>query len=206
MSTPLRLALLGDSIAYGMGATSPEERLSARLVDGLAGHGVDATARVLAVPGARSAQLAGQVENAVTWGADVALIVIGANDLTHQEPPAVATAALGAAVRGLRRAGAQVVVAPAPDLSSVPWVPAALRDLVRTASDRFRTAQVAVAVQHGAHVADQDGTTSRAFAQDPALFSADRFHPSGSGYAVIAAALLPTVLEAVQSHRRAAPR
>jgi lysophospholipase L1-like esterase len=199
MSAPLRLALLGDSIAYGMGATTPEQRLAARLADGLGRHGVDATVRVVAVPGARSAALSSQVDAAVTRGVDVALIVIGANDLTHQEPLGAATSALGDAVQRLRRAGAEVVVAPAPDLSSVPWVPAALRDVVRTASDRFRQAQVAVAVAQGARVADQDGTTARAFAENPSLFSADRFHPSGAGYAVIAAALLPTVLEACRA-------
>ncbi len=31
------------------------------------------------------------------------------------------------------------------------------------------------------------------FAADPALFSADRFHPSAAGYAVIADALAPHV-------------
>lgn len=32
---------------------------------------------------------------------------------------------------------------------------------------------------------------SAAFSADPSLFSADRFHPSGAGHAVIAAALAP---------------
>jgi lysophospholipase L1-like esterase len=37
-----------------------------------------------------------------------------------------------------------------------------------------------------------------AFAADPAMFAADRFHPSSAGYARIAAALAPTVLAAAR--------
>jgi lysophospholipase L1-like esterase len=48
----------------------------------------------------------------------------------------------------------------------------------------------------GGRVADGDGATARAFAADHRLFSADRFHPSSAGYAVIASALLPQVLAA----------
>jgi lysophospholipase L1-like esterase len=55
-------------------------------------------------------------------------------------------------------------------------------------------------------VADAEGTTSAAFARDPALFSADRFHPSGAGYALIAAALAPVVVEAAREAARQAGR
>lgn len=196
MTGLLRLAVLGDSIAWGQGAARAQDRLAARLADGLAAAGHPATTEVLAVPGARSTGLATQVDRAVAWRPDVAVVVIGANDLTHRTPTDVAVAALADAVRRLRAAGSEVVVAPAPDLSSVPHVPAALRALVRVASEELRRRQADVAAAHGAVVADLDGRTSRAFAEDGALFSADRFHPSSAGYAVIAAALLPPVLEA----------
>jgi lysophospholipase L1-like esterase len=51
----------------------------------------------------------------------------------------------------------------------------------------------------GGRVADSDQRASRAFAVDTSLFSADRFHLSSAGYAVIADSLLPTVLEAVRA-------
>jgi lysophospholipase L1-like esterase len=99
-------------------------------------------------------------------------------------------------VRRLRQAGVEVVVAPAPDLSAVPHVPVGMRPLVRAASDDLRQRQAAASRRLGARVADADGATSNAFRQDAALFSADRFHPSSAGYAVIARALLPEVLAA----------
>jgi lysophospholipase L1-like esterase len=131
-------------------------------------------------------------------------VVIGANDLTHLVPATRATAALRDAVGRLRDAGSEVVVAPAPDLSMVPHVPPAMRPLVRAASEELRRQQVAVATALGAEVADLDGGTARAFEDDPRLFSADRFHPSSAGYAVIAEALLPAVLRAFA--RSARPR
>lgn len=201
-----RLALLGDSIAWGQGASRERDRLATRLAEGLGARGFDTEARVFAVPGARSSALAAQVGSALAWGAALSVVVIGANDLTHLEPVESAAQALGRAVRRLRLAGTEVVVAPAPDLSAVPHVPASLREVVRAAGERLRHRQVAVVLAEGGRVADPDQRASRAFAQDPSLFSADRFHPSSAGYAVIADSLLPTLVEAARHLESAARR
>jgi lysophospholipase L1-like esterase len=192
MST-LRLAVLGDSIAYGTGAARVADTLGPRLVAALDAAGVRVEHRVFAVPGAVSADLAAQVERAQAWRPELVVVVIGANDLTRLVPPERAAAALGAAVKTLRAAGAQVVLAPAPDLSIVPHVPPFLREVVRAGSVVMRSAQVRAVRAEGGLVADADGATSAAFVADPRLFSADRFHPSSAGYAVIAGALAPVV-------------
>jgi hypothetical protein len=98
----------------------------------------------------------------------------------------------------MRTAGAEVVVAPAPDMSVVPHVPPALRVLVRSASAQLREAQARVTLAAGGRVADSEGAISAAFAADPSLFCHDRFHPSSAGYAVIALELAP-VLRAAAS-------
>jgi lysophospholipase L1-like esterase len=193
----IRLAVLGDSIAWGQGASRPSERLTPRLVEGLTHAGFEVEAEVLAVPGARSASLARQVRAALAWQPTLAVVVIGANDLTHRVPAEAAAQDLGEAVRRLVEAGARVVVAPAPDLSSVPHVPVELRPAVRAASDQLRKRQVAAVLEAGGSAADP-ALTSRAFADDLSLFSADRFHPSSAGYAVIAESLLPALLEAAR--------
>jgi lysophospholipase L1-like esterase len=194
----IRLAVLGDSIAWGQGATRERDRLSPRLVDGLATRGYDAEARVFAIPGATSSGLVSQVDRALSWRPDLAVVVIGANDLTHLLPVEVAAQALGDAVRRLRAAGIEVVVAPAPDLSAVPHVPVFLRETVRAAGDLLRERQMSAVLAEGGRIADPDQRASRAFATDPSLFSTDRFHPSSAGYAVIADSLLPAVVEASQ--------
>jgi lysophospholipase L1-like esterase len=194
-----RFALLGDSIAWGQGAARAEDTLAGRLRLALAQHGFDTETRVAAVPGSRSRGLDAQVSAVLPWPPHVALVVIGANDLTHLVPPAAAAADLGRALARLRARDVQVVVAPAPDLGSVPHVPTALRAVVSQASAELRRLQAEQVRAHGGWLADDDHATSRAFAADRSLFSADRFHPSSTGYAAIAAALLPTVLEAVRA-------
>jgi lysophospholipase L1-like esterase len=193
----IKLAILGDSIAYGQGAADPADTVGPRLAAELTAAGSRTELRVFAVPGAQSEALAFQVGRATTWGAGLAVIIIGANDLTHFVPPDRAAAQLGAAVRSLRTSGAAVVVAPAPDLSAVPWVPPQMRALVRAGSARLRQAQTTAALAEGARIAAVDGEVTAAFATDTALFSADRFHPSSAGYALIARAIAPAVLAAV---------
>jgi lysophospholipase L1-like esterase len=189
----LRFLVLGDSLAFGTGAATLQDTLGARLARSLQQAGHDVDLQVVAVPGATSLDLAAQVRR-VTAPVDVALLVVGANDLTHQVPPVQAAAALGSAVRDVRAAGATVLVVPTPDLSSVALVPPAFRAVVAGICDQLRARQTVAAERVGALVAPVAPELSRRFAADPSLFSADRFHPSSAGYALIAEALAPHLL------------
>jgi lysophospholipase L1-like esterase len=192
----LSFAVLGDSIAFGQGASRASDTVGARLAAGLAAGDIATDVRVFAVSGARSEALGRQTQLATAWRPDLALIIIGANDLTHFVPPQQAGAYLAEAVRSLRVAGAEVVVAPAPDLSVVPWVPPQMRMAVRAGSKLLQDEQSRVALAEGARVAAIGVGPAAGFQVDPGLFSADRFHPSSAGYAVIAESLAPTVREA----------
>ena len=194
-----RFLVLGDSLAFGTGADSPEHTLGARLTRTLEQAGETVELQVVAVPGATSLDLAAQVRRAA--GADVALLVIGANDLTHQLPPAQAAAALGAAVAELGERGTQVLVVPTPDLSSVAWVPPAFRAAVAGICDQLRARQTVAAEAAGAVVAPVAAELFRRFAAEPALFSADRFHPSSAGYALVAEALAAPLLQLAAERR-----
>ncbi|MCA0145141.1 SGNH/GDSL hydrolase family protein [Blastococcus sp. LR1] len=199
--SPFRLLVLGDSIAYGTGASRSEDTIGRRLATELTADGFDVDLHVLAVPGAVSADLAAQVRRAVPLEPDLALVVIGANDLARFVPAPQATAALGAAVTALRATGSDVVVVPAPDMSMVPFVPPGLRPLVRGACAVLQQSQTRVAGAGGATVAPVVADLAAAFVADPALFSADRFHPSSAGYARISRALAPYVLEVARARR-----
>ncbi len=197
----LKFAIFGDSIAYGQGASAAADTVAQRLSADMTAHDLPNEVRVFAVPGAQSRDLRAQVERGLAWRPQLALIIIGANDLTRFVPPEQAAARLADAVRRLRSAGAEVVVAPAPDLSVVPWVPPQMRAVVRAGSRALQDAQSRAARAEGARVADAGMTSTAGFAVDPALFSADRFHPSSAGYAVIADALAGTIREAAAAAR-----
>lgn len=201
VTAPFRLVLLGDSIAHGTGAARVEDGLGPRLAQVLRSDGADVELTVLAVPGAVSRDLAAQVRRAAPLAADLAVVVVGANDLARFLPADQAAQALGAAVADLRAAGTDVVVVPAPDMSSVPFVPPAFRPAVQAACALLQRQQAAVAEAHGATVAAVSAEVGRAFTDDPTLFAADRFHPSSAGYARIAAAVAPTVLAAARARR-----
>jgi lysophospholipase L1-like esterase len=201
-ASPIRLVVLGDSLAYGTGALRREDALGPRLAAELADEGFAVDLSVVAVPGAESADLPAQVRRAVPLRPDLAVIVIGANDLARFVPPASACRFLGAAVGELREAGAHVVVVPAPDMSSVPWIPPALRAVVSAASGLMARRQAEVAASAGATVAHVSDAIASAFAAEPhAMFAADRFHPSSAGYARIAATIAPAVRTAARDRR-----
>lgn len=199
--TPLRFVVLGDSIAHGTGAHRVEDTLGRRLAAALTDEGFAVDLHVVAVPGAVSAHLSAQVRRAEPLAADLALVLIGANDLARFVPADAAAADLGSAVSALRRGGADVLVVLAPDMSAVPFVPPAFRPAVQAACALLQQRQARAAEAAGARVADVGGLIGRAFADDLALFSADRFHPSSAGYARIAGALVPHVVAAAIARR-----
>ncbi|MBD0292183.1 MAG: SGNH/GDSL hydrolase family protein [Jiangellaceae bacterium] len=195
---PLSLVILGDSSAAGVGVEFPGETPGALLAAGIA----DAAERpvrltVLAVTGARSTDLAGQVERALTAPPDLAVIMIGANDVTHRVKPVTSVRLLGDAVHTFRTAGSAVVVLTCPDLGTVEPIPHPLRWLVRRASRRLAAAQTVVAVEAGARTVSIASMLGPEFAPAAGMFSPDRFHPSAAGYAAAAAAVLPTALSAL---------
>jgi lysophospholipase L1-like esterase len=199
--TPIRFVMLGDSTAAGMGATQAHQTIGATIASGVAafsGRTVELTnvARV----GAESADLDAQVERALRAvpHADVAVISIGANDVTHRIDTSIAVRHLKLAVRRLRESGAEVVVGTCPDLGAIQPVPQPLRYLARRWSRDLAAAQTVAVVEAGGRAVSVGDLLSEAFSADPAvMFSEDRFHPSPAGYARVAAAMLPTVSAAL---------
>lgn len=197
---PLDLLLLGDSIAAGLGAQHRKETLGGRLAKGLAGE-LDRPVRLrtAAVVGAESADLAGQLDALPPgYRADVAVIIVGGNDVTHRVPVPVAAGHLAEAIRRLRTDGTAVVVGTCPDLGALRAVPQPLRSIGSRASQHLATAQADRARAEGAGVVSLRRAVGPFFRIDPdGMFSLDRFHPSALGYRRTAEALLPVVRDAL---------
>ena len=196
--TPISFTVLGDSSAVGLGvdraAQTPGVLVAAALAE-LAERPVRLTR--LAVSGAKSPQLDAQVDAALLERPDVALIMIGANDVTSRTRPAVSVRHLGDAVRRLTAAGAEVVVGTCPDLGTIRPIGQPLRTLARRWSRQMAAAQTIAVVEAGGRTVSLGSVLGPSFATDRSLFSRDEFHPSAYGYAHAAAVILPAVADAL---------
>lgn len=202
----LVLSMMGDSTSVGYGSLSIEQvpgvilaRAAARQLDRpirLHTHGA---------VGAVSADLAEQLIRTIGDAPDVAVIMIGANDVRDRVPPWRAAQHLHETVRILTATGIAVVAATCPDLGVVPALHQPLRRLAGSWSRRLARAQEkAVAAAGGVPVA-LDRIVSPGFAGRSELFYADGFHPSGQGYARATAAFTDPVIAALQACRDSVP-
>lgn len=196
---PISLVLLGDSTACGYGVTEPEDTPGAMLAMGLSAL-AERPVRLtcVAVVGAETRHLQPQVERAMVADPDVAVIIIGANDVTHLTRPADSVRLLDGVVRQFRAAGAEVVVGTCPDLGTVEPLATPLRQLARAWSRRLAAAQTIGVVEAGGRTVSLGSLLGPEFEAAPGeLFGPDRFHPSSTGYMSAVAALLPAVAAAL---------
>ena len=193
---PIELLVLGDSIAAGLGAQRRKETLGARLAIGLAKKAKrPVRLRTAAVVGSESSALGAQLDElADDYRPDVAVIVVGGNDITHRVAVSTSVRHLVAAIERLRGRGTQVVVGSCPDLGALRPVPQPLRSLGSRMSRQLADAQEEAAVGAGAYAVSLRHAVGPFFISQPdEMFSLDRFHPSPLGYRRTAEALLPAV-------------
>lgn len=208
----LSVLVLGDSSIVGYGMENVDDAPPAMIGVGLA-HVLDRPVRIVnrAVVGACTRDLDDQIEAAGDRVFDVAVIVVGANDVTHARPPKRAARELGATVRRLRAQDTKVVVATCPDLGTLRPLPQPLRRLARSWSRRLAERQTVAAVWAGARTVSLADLLGDLFTENYELmFGEDRFHPSRDGYAnlagVLVAAVVSTVREIAPPRSFEAPR
>jgi lysophospholipase L1-like esterase len=196
---PISIVVFGDSSAAGVGVDAPGQTPGALIAAGLAEiAGRPVQLAVVAKTAARSNDLADQIRHAADIRPDLALVMVGANDVTHRVRPATSVRLLAEAVTQIRATGAAVVVCTCPDLGTVEPIPHPLRWIARRASRRLAAAQTIAAVEAGARTVSLGSILGPEFAAQPGhMFSSDRFHPSSAGYAAAAAAVLPSAASAL---------
>jgi lysophospholipase L1-like esterase len=196
---PLRLVMLGDSTAVGLGLTDPAETPGVLIACGLSAV-AERPVRldVFGESGAASAELASQVDRALAARPDVAVIFIGANDVTTQTRPPLAVRHLQKAVRRFREVGAEVIVGTCPDLGTVRPIGQPLRWVTRRWCRELAAAQTIAVVEAGGRTVAFADLLGPEFATNPGeMFGPDRYHPSARGYQQAACAVLPSVCAAL---------
>ncbi|HEY2673042.1 MAG TPA: SGNH/GDSL hydrolase family protein [Rugosimonospora sp.] len=202
LSAPaLRLVLLGDSSALGVGVDRVTDTVGGRLAELLAGGAESDGRRIelssVAVSGSRAEDLATQVARALVGDRpDVAVVLIGTNDAIRPGRPRRSAAHLAGAVRRLRDAEVAVVVGTCPDLGAVRAFAPPLRQLVGLVGRRVADAQSGAVRAAGGIPVDLARQVGPVFRADAGTLCHDGFHPSADGYRVWAHALHPAVAEA----------
>ncbi|MFC4070810.1 SGNH/GDSL hydrolase family protein [Actinoplanes subglobosus] len=203
---PLRLVLLGDSAAVGVGVEWLSDtvggQLARLLADGSTGSGQrHVLLSSVGVAGSRSSDLATQVARALLGDRpDVAVILIGSYDAASGRAADDSAGHLGQAVRRLRSAGVQVVVGTCPDLGASRSMAPPLRQIAGLVGRRLAKAQAKAVTDAGGVVVDLAAETGAVFRADAGTLCYDGFHPSADGYRVWAHALYPAVAKAAMTN------
>ncbi len=195
----IRIALLGDSSAAGYGVDRVEDTPGAHLGTSIAAQADRRVhLRSFAVVGAQSSDLGAQVDSAIPTHPDLAVMLIGANDVTHTVRPSASVRHLAEAVRRLREADVAVVVGTCPDLGTIRPIPPPLKQVAREWSRRLAAAQTITVVENGGRSVSLRDVLGKEFEAAPALlFGPDQFHPSADGYRQLASVLIPSALAAL---------
>ncbi|KAA1418753.1 SGNH/GDSL hydrolase family protein [Nocardioides humilatus] len=197
----IRIALLGDSSAAGYGLQRVEETPGALIASGVSEHADRRVyLREFCVVGARSSDLTAQIDRALPIEPEVAVILIGGNDVTHTVLPSHSVRHLSEGVRRLTAAGTKVVVGTCPDLGTIQPIAPPLRQVARAWSRRLAAAQTIAVIEENGRTVSLGDVLGPEFAADPAvLFGPDQFHPSAEGYRALANVLLPSILAALDN-------
>jgi len=195
---PLVLAMLGDSSAAGYGTHAEDETPGARLAVGLSSLARRPVRLVnAAVVGAVSEALVAQIERVLDDEPDVAVVMIGANDVTHRVSASISVRHLTAALDLLAGNDIPFVVGTCPDLGTIRPIAQPLRWLARRLSRTLAASQAVAVVAAGGRAVSLGDVLGPEFAAQREYFSEDQFHPSAAGYARAAEVILPSVAAAL---------
>lgn len=196
---PVCIVVLGDSLAFGTGASAPRNAFIFRAYLRVRAQHPGSRIDNDAIGGSTAADvLRLQAPRLAHARADVVVICVGGNDVVHRvaaDSFARTYANLVARVRALQPHAA-IVCCGVPDVGLSPLFTGADHDAVTRLSRQNDTAIRAVARRAGAAFVDLYATTLRQHGDVNRFLSEDRFHPSDAGYAQLADALAPALLRA----------
>lgn len=194
--------VMGDSTAAGVGADYQHGIAMETTHQLERSRAVEMTN--LSVSGARIGDvLRDQLPRAETLHADVVLLSVGANDVTHLTPAGSMRNHLREIVKRLRAAnpGAAIVITGSPDMGAPPRIPPLLRGIASWKTRQVNRMFVAEAESLSLTFAPIAERTGPFFRSDRSLFAADRFHPNERGYAVWIPVLNEALAKALADHR-----
>jgi lysophospholipase L1-like esterase len=195
-----RIVALGDSLAFGTGASAPERGFIFRAYLRVRAQHPGSRIDDFAIPGSTARDvLRLQVPRLAHERADAVVVCVGGNDVVRRVAPAdfaQTYARLIERVRALQPRAA-IVCCGVPDVGLSPLFTGVDHAEVAALSRAGDAAVRAVAARNGGTFVDLYAATVRERQHPNHFLSEDRFHPSDAGYAALADALSPALLGAV---------
>lgn len=176
---PLRVLVLGESTAAGCGAATHDGAFAGQLALALSGRGRAVRWQVHGRHGATIRRVRYRILPEVQNPADVAVLLIGVNDVLARTPAARWRDDLTSVVQSLAAHASRTVVAGIPPFDEFPSLPRPLRTYL---GERGRALDD-VAQEVCASVPAVSWASSGDLASaDATFFARDGFHPSPAGY------------------------
>ncbi len=181
----LRYVALGDSAVYGVGASSPDRNYVSLLAARLRSVYPQTQVANLGVPGATSADVAGQqLRQAVAAKPNLITLSVGPNDITQGKDAQAYERNLNTILQTLtEETDAVIVINLIPDLAVVPRFSGAMKDQVGRLTVRFNAAIERATRTRDVVVVDLYRPSQQEIPRHPEQVSADNYHPSDAGYA-----------------------
>ncbi len=197
----LSLLVVGDSSAAGVGAAHQDQALMGRLVAGLTPH-CRLRWRLEARTGATTADSLARLERATPEHFDLALVVLGVNDITRGQRLTLLLERRARLYRLLRRKfrAGRILVAGLPPVGDFPVLPQPLRWVLGRQAARFDATLQRQAGALGVEYLPFDIP----FRRD--LMASDGFHPGPEAYRLWARTLLEGIGRGADPGQPARPR
>lgn len=197
----LSMAVLGDSLAFGLGASQSEHSLAHRFYMQLRAERPASTYANLAVPHSTMGDvLRHQVPQLHGMQADLVLLIAGANDLRYTRDTIVFARRFRHLLHAVHLAApnASVVAGGMPDVTQTIGVPKLLKPAISRLCRRLNFTMRAIVAEHGDHFLDMFAFTNAPLRAEPAcLLCDDGYHPNDEGYAEISDRAYPTIAAAL---------
>jgi lysophospholipase L1-like esterase len=183
---PLRYVVLGDSTTIAQGADYADGYVRGT-ADYLARLGYRVELTNVGISGATASDVAAtQATNAGALKPDVALVAVGANDVTHLTRISTVRRGIADTIDRLRAANpdVKIVITGSPQMGSVPRFPQPSKLLARLRTNQLNRMAVVLATVKHVVFAPIAAKTGAIFDAHPEYYAADNFHPNAQGYAL----------------------
>lgn len=197
----ISLAILGDSLACGLGASSEDGGMTQRLYRRLRMERPGSSFANYAVPHSTMGDvLRHQVPQLHGKRADAVLLIAGANDLRYTMDTIVFARRFRHLLEAVHAAAPQAIVISGgmPDVTQTVGVPKLLKAPIQRLCRRMNATMQAIVAERGDHFLDMFAFTNAPLSGcAAALLCDDGYHPNDDGYAQIAERAYPALATAL---------